>query len=126
MAAATLLDEVLALARAGEVDAAAELLREARMNGPLAEEQLSVFFQLTTKGGPNEEALELCADALAVVTRPIARSNWSLRRGLLRLELSDRAGAAADLLAVLKLRANEGHIEQARAALVRVAGLPKT
>lgn len=125
MAAATLLDEVLALARAGEVDAAAELLREARRNGPLAEEHLTIFFQLTTKRGPTEEALELCAEALTLASRPLARSNWSLRRGLLRLELSDRAGALADLQAVLRLAANEGHLEQARAALLRVTMLPK-
>ncbi|OGQ09084.1 MAG: hypothetical protein A2138_12710 [Deltaproteobacteria bacterium RBG_16_71_12] len=125
MAAATLLDEVLALARAGDVDAAADVLREARKNGPLAEEHLSVFFQLTTKRGPTDEALELCAEALAVASRPLARSNWALRRGLLRLELADRAGALADLQAVLRLSANEGHVEQARAALVRVAALPK-
>lgn len=125
MADATLLDEVLALARAGDVDAAADLLREARRNGPLPEEHLSVFFQLTSKRGPTDEALELCAEAIAMVTRPLARSNWSLRRGLLRLEREDRAGALADLQAVLKLRANEGHVEQARAALLRVAALPK-
>lgn len=125
MADATLLDEVLALARAGEVDAAATLLRDARRNGPLPEEALSVFFQLTTKRGPSEEALELCAEALTVAARPVARSNWLLRRALLRLELADRANALADLQAVMMLRANDGHVEQARAALVRVAQLPK-
>lgn len=125
MPAATLLDEVLELARAGDVDNAADLLREARRNGPLAEEHLSVFFQLVSKRGPTEEALELCAEALTVASRPVARSNWSLRRALMRLELSDRAGALADLQAVLELRANEGHVEQARAALLRAAALPK-
>ena len=41
------------------------------------------------------------------------------------IELEDRAGALADLQSVLMLRANEGHVEQARAALLRVAALPK-
>ncbi len=125
MAGATLLDEVLTLARAGEVDAAADLLREARRNGPLPEEHLTVFFQLTSKRGPTDEALALCAEALALVARPVARSNWSLRRGLMLIELGDRGGALADLQVVLTLGANEGHVEQARAALVRVAALPK-
>lgn len=125
MAGATLLDEVLALARAGDVDAAADVLREARRNGPLGEEHLSVFFQLTTKLGPTDEALEVCAEALTLASRPLARSNWTLRRGLLLLEREDRAGALADLQVVLKLKANEGHVEQARAALLRVAALPK-
>ena len=125
MAGATLLDEVLILSRAGEVDAAADLLREARRNGPLPEEHLSVFFQLTSKRGPTSEALELCAEALAAASRPLARSNWALRRGLMLIELEDRAGALADLQSVLMLRANEGHVEQARAALLRVAALPK-
>lgn len=125
MAGATLLDEVLALARAGEVDAAAEVLREARGNGPLAEEHLSVFFQLTSKRGPTDEALAICAEALALDLRPLARSNWTLRRGLLCLERQERARALADLQAVLKLQANEGHVEQARAALLRVAALPR-
>ncbi|MCC7070606.1 MAG: hypothetical protein IT383_04745 [Deltaproteobacteria bacterium] len=125
MANATLLDEVLALARAGAVDAAADLLREARRNAPLPAELLSLFFQLATKRGPCEEGLELCAEALTLAARPLDRSNWLLRRALLQLELGDRANAQADLLAVLKLRANEGHLEQARAALLRVAQLPK-
>ncbi len=124
MATTTLLDEVLALSRAGQVDDAAELLREARRNGPLPEELLSVFFQLTTKLGPSSEALEVCAEALTVARRPVALSTWHLRRALVYLELADRGAALADLQAVMKLQANEGHLEQARAALVRVAALP--
>ena len=118
MANATL-TEALTLSRDGKVDEAAALLRALPA---LDDAARSLLFQLSSD---IDEQLRLAADAIEMAKGPVPRSNWLLRRGLLHLERSERAPALADLQLVLKLKANEGHVEQARAALLRVASLPK-
>lgn len=119
------LHQALRLSREGQVDEAADVLREARTRGPLSDAALTLLFQLLTRRGPSDEALQVASAALEVAKSPVARSNWALRRGLLHLEREERSAALADLLLVQKLKANEGHGEQARAALLRVAALKK-
>ncbi len=119
------LEDALALSRDGDVAGAADVLRQAQRAGPLPDAALSLLFQLVTKTAPTDEGLAVATTALEAATTPRARSQWAVRRGLLRVERGDRAGALADLQWVMKLKANEGHVEQARAALLRVAALPK-
>lgn len=120
-----LLEQALALSRDGDVDGAAAVLREARAHGPLSDAHLSLLFQLVTKTGISDEAFDVADAALSQAKTPIARSMWAMRRGLAHLERAQRDQALADLQLVLKLKANDGHVEQARAALLRVAQLPK-
>lgn len=120
-----LLDRALALSRDGDAEGAAQLLRDERERGPLPDAHLSLLFQLVTKRGVTEEALELATAALDAAKTPLQRSTWALRRGLGHVERGDRDAALADLQLVLKLKANEGHTDQARAALLKVATLPQ-
>jgi hypothetical protein len=120
-----LLEEALKLSRDGDVDGAAAMLRAARAAGDANEACLSLLFQLVSKRSVPDEAIEIAGAGLALAKTPVARSNWALRRGLAHLERSERAAALVDLQLVLKLKANDGHVEQARAALLRVAALKK-
>lgn len=108
------------MARTGEVLAAIGVLEEARAAG-LSEAERSLLFQLLSSKEMFRDAISVATEALTHAQRPMARSNWLLRRGLLYVEVSDRERALLDLLEVQKLRANEGHLEQARAALLKVA-----
>jgi hypothetical protein len=119
------LEDALAKARDGDVDAAASLLRAARAAGPVGDAHLSLLFQLVTKTAATDEGLEVATAALSSATTPSSKSQWAIRRGLCHLERGNRDAALADLQLVMKLKANEGHVEQARAALLRVATLPK-
>ena len=120
-----LLDAALALSREGDVDGAVSLLRDARATAPLADPCLSLLFQLLTKTSVSDEALDVASTALSQAKTPIGKSTWAMRRGLAFLERRERDKALLDLQLVLKLKANDGHLEQARAALLRVAQLPK-
>jgi thioredoxin-like negative regulator of GroEL len=120
-----LLDEAMRLAREGDVEGACNLLREARAAGPAPDALSSLLFQLVSRRGVTDEALDVASAALAAARTPAARSTWALRRGLGHLERGQREPALADLQLVLKLRANPDHVEQAGAALLRVAQLPR-
>jgi hypothetical protein len=113
------LEEALQLSRDGRVEEAATKLREA---GASTEAERSLLFQLSSDG---DEKLVLAGAAIESAKTPLQRSNWALRRGLLHLERLERDAALADLQLVLKLKANDGHVEQARVALLRVAQIPK-
>jgi hypothetical protein len=122
----SILDEALRLSREGDVDGAANLLREARAaQGALNDAQASLLFQLVTKLDATDEGLEIASAALLTARSPLAKSQWAMRRGLLHIERGDREEALADLQVVMKLKANEGHVDQARAALLKVAQLAK-
>jgi hypothetical protein len=58
---------------------------------------------------------------LTIAMRPMQRSTWHLRRGLLRLSRGDGKAALPDLQKVLSLKASEDHLNRARAALLEVA-----
>jgi hypothetical protein len=120
--------EALSLSRSGDVGGAVALLRAARANGPLDEPATSLLFNLVQDAPDDEghgERLALCDDGLSLAKRPVTRSSWHLRRGLLHVERADRAAALVDLQAVLKLKASEDHTAQAQKALLVVATLPK-
>jgi tetratricopeptide (TPR) repeat protein len=125
MTTMAILEEALRLSREGDVEAAAQLLRDARAQGPLPDAHLSLLFQLVSRRGVTDEAIDIATVALDAAKASFARSTWALRRGLSHLERGTRDDALADLQLVLKLKANEGHVEQARSALLRVAQLPK-
>jgi hypothetical protein len=108
-------EEALRLSREGRVAEAAALLR-----GATGDAERSLLFQLSNDAA---ERIDVATQALADARTPYARSNWALRRGLLHLDRAERDAALADLQLVLKLQANEGHVEQARVALLRVAQL---
>lgn len=122
---ATLLADALARSRDGDVEGAADLLRAARRAGPVGEAHMSLLFQLIARRTVDDEAFEVASAGLKLAGTPVARSTWALRRSLLHLERGARTEALADLQLVMKLKANEGHMEQARALLLRVAQLPK-
>src|SRR5688572_224384 len=107
MEARTVLEEALSLSRAGDVDAALALLREARASRALIDGERTLLFQFLTLRSLADEALEVATEAIAVGGAPAVRSTWTLRRGLLHLELGARDAALADLLAVQKLKAIE-------------------
>jgi hypothetical protein len=119
--------EALALSRAGDVAGALALLRAARDNGPLDEAATSLLFNLLQDIADDEdfaERLALCDHGLSLALRPVTRSSWHLRRGTLHLAARHRAGALADLQAVLRLKASDDHTTQAQKALLAVAELP--
>lgn len=116
------LEDALALSRAGDVEGAVALLRAVE---PKGEAHLSLLWQLVTMKETPDDALAIADAGVAVAKTPIAHSTWALRRGLLHLEKGRRDAALADLQTVLKLRANDDQQAQARAALLRVAALPR-
>lgn len=118
----SVLEDALRLSREGDVDGAARLLRDARAAGPLPDAALTLLFQLVT---PDDEAVALAGEGVDGARTDLARSGWALRRGLLHLARAHRDMALADLQLVMKLKAHEGHVDQARVALLRVAQLPK-
>lgn len=124
MSTPSLLDRALELARTGDVNGAVTLLEGARSAG-LSESERTLLFSLLSSKERFREAIDVATDALAPAPKPFSRSNWLLRRALLLIEVSERERALVDLLEVQKLRANEGHLEQARAALPKVAVLKK-
>jgi hypothetical protein len=119
--------EALGLSRGGDREGAIALLLTARDNGPLDEPATSLLFTLLGDRGDDVDdhdlRLELCEHALTLVTRPMQRSTWHLRRGLLHIERREGARALADLQRVLALKACDDHLEQARALLLQVAAL---
>ena len=120
----TPLDRALAFARAGKVDQALAILRDEEHQGHVDDALMSLLFALLSARERNTDALEVCTRALDREMPSMARSTWSLRRGLLCIELGDRDGALADLQLVLRLKASEPQLEQARRALLKVAALP--
>lgn len=117
--------EALQLSLRGDVDGALSLLRAARENAPLDESALSLLFNLLQDLGVSDEVIAVCGEGLERAKRPVAKSTWHLRRGLLLIEGKNRDGAVKDLLAVLKLKASEDHTTQAQKALLAAAQLPK-
>lgn len=109
------LEDALDLSRRGDVDGAIRLLREVAAKG---EAHWSLLWQLAPD-------LEVADAGCALAKTPLAKSTWALRRGLLHLESARKAEALADLQLVLKLRVNDDHQTQARAALLQVAALKK-
>jgi hypothetical protein len=107
------LEDALDLSRRGDLDAAIRVLREV---APKSEAHWSLLWQLAPD-------LEVADAGCSLAKSPIARSTWALRRGLLHLEHNRKEPALADLQLVLKLRANDDHQTQARAALLQVAAL---
>lgn len=126
---ASIAAEALQLSLVGNVAGALELLREARKNAPLDESALSLLFNLTHDVRPvdvDHEIIEVCTEGLALAKRPVSKSSWHLRRGLLLLEAGARDPAVKDLLAVLKLKASDDHTTQANKALLVAAQMKKT
>jgi regulator of sirC expression with transglutaminase-like and TPR domain len=117
--------EALACARAGDVDGALAILREEEQAGRVDDALVALLFALLSARERQQEALEVAHMGFARAQEPLARSTWALRRGLLYAELGERSGALADLQLVLKLKASEPHLEQARRALLKVAALKK-
>lgn len=119
--------EALSLSRTGDREGAIALLLAARDNGPLDEPATSLLFTLLGDRGDDVDdhalRVELCEHALTLVARPMQRSTWHLRRGLLFVARREGARALVDLQRVLALKANDDHLEQARAALLKVAAL---
>jgi hypothetical protein len=119
--------EALALSRAGDREGAIALLLAARENGPLDDPATSLLFSLLGDRGDDVDdhalKVELCERGLELATRPVQRSTWHLRRGLLWLERREASRALVDLQRVLALQASEDHLEQAREALLQVAAL---
>lgn len=116
------------MSRTGDVKGALALLRSARANGPLDEPATSLLFNLLQDAADDDghgERLELCAHGLSFSKRPVTRSSWHLRRGLLHVERQDRTAALGDLQMVLKLKASDDHTAQAQKALLAVAAMPK-
>lgn len=107
------LDDALDLSRRGDVEGAIRVLREVPTK---SEPHWSLLWQLAPD-------LEVADAGCALAKTPIAQSTWALRRGLLHLEHKHKKEALADLQRVLKLRANDDHQTQARAALLQVASL---
>lgn len=132
--AGSIAGEALKLSLTGDVAGALALLRAARENGPLDESALSLLFSLLHDQGPSDEVFAVCADAIEraeqaqaagkVRGKPITRSTWHLRRGLLHVEGRNREDAVRDLLLVLKLKASDDHTAQAQKALLAAAQLP--
>lgn len=119
--------EALALSRAGDREGAIALLLAARENSPLDDPATSLLFSLLGDRGDDVDdhalKLELCERGLELATRPVQRSTWHLRRGLLFLERREAGPALAELQRVLSLKASDDHLEQARGALLQVASL---
>jgi hypothetical protein len=119
--------EALALSRRGDVVGAIALLRVARDNGPLDEPATSLLFNLLQDVADDEdfaERLALCDHGLQLAQRPLTRSSWWLRRGMLHVAAGNRAAALADLQAVLRTKASDDHTAQAQKALLTVAQMP--
>jgi tetratricopeptide (TPR) repeat protein len=112
---AKLLEEALAFARHGDVDSALALLEKTDPNEQVA----SILFMLLTAKRRHDEALVLIERTLAVVATDLSRSTWTLRHGLLLLELERLEDARKLFLAVLKLKASEDHVKQAQASLLQ-------
>ncbi len=119
------LEVALEHARTGDVDEALSVLAEVRTQRALTLPELSVAFMLLCKKEAWQDGIAVTVEALAIVKSTLDTSNWTLRRALLALELRRRDDAMVDVLAVLKMKANEGHVLQARDALLRVAALPQ-
>ena len=119
--------EALALSRAGDREGAIALLLAARENSPLDDPATSLLFSLLGDRGDDVDdhalKLELCERGLELATRPVQRSTWHLRRGLLFLERREAGPALAEFQRVLSLKASDDHLEQARGALLQVASL---
>jgi len=117
--------EALELSKHGDRDGAIALLKSARENGPLDEPATSVLFTLLGDRGDDidddDDRLALCEHGLTLAMRPMQRSTWHLRRGLLRLARGDGKAALPDLQTVLTLKASDDHLHRARAALLEVA-----
>ena len=117
--------EALQLSLKGDVEGALGLLRAARENAPLDDSALSLLFNLLHDLGVSDEVIAVCGEGLERAKRPVQKSAWHLRRGLLFIEGKNRDGAVKDLMAVLKLKASEDHTAQAQKALLAAAQLPK-
>ncbi len=104
------------LAREGHLDAALQLLRE--NGGDRDENALAMMYMVTRVTDDKSHALELCEQALLLVEMPIQISTWTLRRGMLRIELDDRQGSIYDLTKVISLRASDDQVQQAQSALL--------
>jgi hypothetical protein len=111
----SLLDEALAFARYGDVDQALAILEKTDPN----EHVSSILFLLLTAKRRHDDALNLIERTLGVVTTELARSTWTLRKGILLLELERPLDARSVFLEVLKQKASEDHILQAQACLLR-------
>ncbi len=123
MTDATLVEQALQLARAGDVDGAVALLRGD--DAPRDDAHRSLLFQLLSSREKLHAAVDVCNEALRAASTPAATSTWTLRRGLCWLDAGDKTKAAADLQAVLKLKAVDDHIERAKRGLLEVAGIVK-
>ena len=112
----TALMQGLELAREGRLEEALALLRE--NGGERSENGLAMMYMVTRVTGDSQQALELCASALLLVEDPLLTSTWTLRQGMLKSELGDRAGSIYDLTKVISMRATDDQVQQAQAALL--------
>ncbi|MCP4499417.1 MAG: hypothetical protein GY822_05555 [Deltaproteobacteria bacterium] len=111
--------EGMRLAREGNLDAALQFLRE--NGGERDENALAMMYMVTRVTDDKKHAMDLCEQALLLVETPIQISTWTLRRGLLRIELDDRKGSIYDLTKVISLQASDDQVKQAQSALLAIA-----
>lgn len=133
MSGVSLVFQALSFSQNGKRGEAVAILRAARDAGPLDDAATSLLFALLGEGTGQEvvdiddddhdERLELCDHALGLSPKPLLRSTWLLRRGLVHLERKDAKGAVLDLQGVLRLAASPTHEQSARAALLRAAAI---
>lgn len=113
--------EALRRSTAGDVEGALALLDEVHAEGTLGVDGQGLRFLLLQKAGRQRDALEAAGAALELVDKPLPRSTWLLRRGLLSLDLARPLDALRDLQEVMRLGASDDHAAQARGALLRIA-----
>jgi tetratricopeptide (TPR) repeat protein len=117
--------QAIELSREGHVDEALEVLEALTEELPEEgnEDVDGLHYFLLRSKNRLEDAVGLATRRLSRELTDEACSLWSLRRGLLYLELENGRGAMVDLNTVLRLNANEHQTEQARQALLQVADL---
>lgn len=108
------IEDALALARTGDVDAALKLLEGRDPD----ERTCSMLFMLLTAKDRPEDALRVVRLAQAGARGALARSTWRLREGLLEIECGRTKEAQAALTDVLRMKASEDHVKQAQASLL--------
>jgi tetratricopeptide (TPR) repeat protein len=113
--------EALRRSTSGDVEGALTLLDESQAAGDLDAEGLGLRFLLLQKVGREQDAMDTAGAALEVVDKPLQRSTWLLRRGMLALDLEEPLAALRDFQEVMRLDVSEDHTLQARAALLRLA-----
>lgn len=123
MAQVKKLFEALQLSQTGDVDGALRVLEDAGEEGALSADGLGLQFMLLMRAGRSDEALDVCTVSIERFDKPLARSTWLLRRGLMYVDRERKRPALDDLQRVIMLDASDDHQRTAREALLRLAGM---